>query len=254
MDAADWYLNLSLRGAIARDNCKLGRHFVRELHPVIRRDAEPGELLFIAMEMGGDFESILEGSEPRTGVEYLSAANLYFWERRLPESIRKFGAECVPDKSRAIKAPAGFSGPIDHLFEPRLQSVFVRLDLSLPDEALHHDLQAFLTRERRALAAIGVEQPFAAALRTLGKHNKANLAKFASYRVLPFLDIEQWRIESGETIPDAAFARLLGITDEDLRETRKKARLVLDYFVLRGWLLAEARTAVRRTRVVLREI
>ena len=61
-----------------------------------------------------------------------------------------------------------------------------------------------------------------------------------------FLDVEQWCSDEGAKFSDAALARMLGIDSDDLREARKKARLVLDDFVLRGWLLDAARAAARK--------
>jgi hypothetical protein len=248
MDAADWYLNLSLRGAIARGKSRFGRQYVRGPNPVIRRaDESPPELDFISNESRGDFATILEGKEPRLGVESLRTEELYFFERRLPEAIRQFGRTHVPGNTPAGEVPNGFVGPVDHLFEPRFLSVFARIDLSLPDKTLLADLQSFLKRERGTLAAIGGKEPSAAALRDLSEHYRPNLNTFANYCVLSLLDIEQWWADEDVSVPiDAAFARLLGIEEDALPEARKKARLVLDDFALRGWLLDAARAAVRK--------
>ena len=134
MDAADWYLNLSLRGAIARGKCKFGREYVRGSTPIILRRAEewPAALAFIRDELGGDFATIFDGKEPRAGVENLRAEELYFFEQRLPHTIRQFGRSYVAGKTPVCKAPPGFSGPVDDLFEPRLLNLFVRIDLSRP--------------------------------------------------------------------------------------------------------------------------
>lgn len=257
MDAADWYLNLALRGAIARtdaDDAPNARALVRGAQPVIRRGDASRQLLLDKGTAGADFVDMLAGREPRAGIEYMSATELYFFERRLPQAIREFGEEYVHGKTPVSEAPAGFFDPVDRLFEPRFLNAFVRINLSLPDKTLIADLKAFLARERKALAAIDGTQPFAAALHKLGNCKQANLDSFANYGVLPFLDVEQWRIDVGAKVPDAAFARLLGIEPDALPEARKKAELVLDDFVLRGWLLDAARAAVREPRTVLRKI
>jgi hypothetical protein len=206
------------------------------------------ELDLLRLELNGEFAAILDGQEPRAGVEHLRTEELYFFEQRLPDAVRAFGRTYVPGKKPATRVPAGFVGPLGHLFEPRFVSAFVRLDLSLTDKVLKKDLQLFLERERRALKAIGGKQPFREAVRMLGKCNQANLRAFAEVGLLPFLDVEQWLIDSGAPIPaDAAYARMLGITTEDLREARKKAQRVLDDFILRGWLRDAARDAVRKS-------
>lgn len=198
LDAADWYLNLALRTAITRGYSRLGRQYVRGAKPVIRRaDQYSRELDLICNELKGDFTRILNKKEPRLSVEYLTAEELYLFEQRLPEKIRSFGRTYVRLKTPARDAPAGFTGPIDQLLWPRMLQVSVRINIARPDKVLLADLQAFLDRERRAFAKIDLPQPYAAALRKLGKCNRANFRTFAKQRLLPFLDLEQWRIDSG---------------------------------------------------------
>ena len=134
----------------------------------------------------------------RSGVEYLSAESLYFFEKRLPEQIRAFGARYEPGKTRAEDAPEedapeGFTGPVDHLFKPRYLSVFARVNLALPDEVLLQDMQDFLRRVRGEFRAIGGPQPYAQALRELRGRKSAKLKTFAKIKLLPLMDIEQWQ-------------------------------------------------------------
>lgn len=247
IDASDWFLNLSLRGAIARGQCVGASEYVRGLKPVIvRAEKLTFELARIRDQLPGDFARILDGKEPSLGVESLTAQELYYFERRLPETIRQFGGSHALATMRASKPPDGFLGPLDNLFEARYTNAFVRIDLSLRDETLVEGLRAFLTRERRAIAAIGGKQPFAAALRRY----TAKLDRLAEYGVLPYLDLDQLRRERGMSLRPAAFARLLGVSDDDLRETRRIAKAILDDFVLHGsfrrWLLDAAHPAAGR--------
>ncbi len=257
IDAADWYVNLALRAEFARGELKAALAAVRGPDAIIRRaDGLPLPLALVEHDFDPDLARILSGELPSLGIAHLTGQELYLFERKLPPDVRRFGASFVPGVTKAKNAPTGFSGPIDHLFEQRYLSQFVRLDLSRPDEVLVEDLKLFIRRERRALAEIAGEYPSAAALRTLGKCNRANLMTFARIGLLPFLDLEQWRRETQTIIPQAAYARLLDVGPEDVRETRKKAELVLNDFVLRGWLLPRARAAMvgEWNRAIMRKI
>jgi hypothetical protein len=174
MDAADWYLNLQLRAVIARTAHKLARSYVRSTTPLVRRTQDP--LPFsLEGELPPDFLAIFAGREPAPGVVPLRALDVYYFERfRLPEQIREFGRSFTPGEISAGEVPAGFTEPLDRLIEPRLLSVFARIDLSLPDGALVADLRAFLARERRTLAAIPGWHYYAEALRALRGVAKPN--------------------------------------------------------------------------------
>jgi len=99
-----------------------------------------------------------------------------------------------------------------------------------------------------ALAQIAGEYPSATGVANARKCNRANLRTFARIGLLPFLDLQQWSSENQAVIPPAAYARLLDVEPEDVREARKKAKLVLNDFILRGWLLPRARAAIASTR------
>ena len=116
MDAADWYLNLALRGAIARGECKqFGLAYVRGPRPVIRRAAElPPQFASIASELGGDFADMLDGKAPRSGVEHLSAEEFYFFEASYQRRFEDMALSMCP-LNRAKRGAAGFSEPVDHL-------------------------------------------------------------------------------------------------------------------------------------------
>lgn len=249
IDAADWYVNLALRAEFARGKLKAARAAVRGADAVIRRvESLSLHLVLVKHELDPDLARILAGELPSLGIRHITGQELYLFERKLPPDVRAFGASFVPGKTKYKDAPSGFTGPIDHLFQLRYLSQFVRLDLSRPDQVLVDDLILFLRSERRAHAQIAGEYPSAVALRTLGKCNRANLKTFARIGLLPFLDLEQWRTENQKIIAPAAYARLLHVGPEDVREARKKAKLVLNDFILRGWLLPRARAAIASSR------
>jgi hypothetical protein len=250
MDVADWYLNFALRGEIARghkDKPSLLRR-VQGDTPLLRRDDPGDSFWFGLLQMPPDFREILNDREPSSGVEYLSTHGLYFFEKRLPDAIRRFGAGYIHGKTSLNDAPNGFVGPLDHAFDRRHLSVFARIDLSLPDDVLLHDLKKFLQRVRGEFAAVGGKQPYARALAELAGHKRARLSRFAKIQMLPLMDVEQWQRDEGKSIRPAPLARLLHIDVEDLREARKYMRVLLDDFALSGWLMRAAREAVSRSR------
>ncbi len=244
MDAADWYLNLGLRGWIARTRKESGRRTQLRADPLVRR-LEPLPFWLIG-RVPSELSAILDDRPPRSSVELLRADELYSVERKLPEQIREFGRNCTRGgETLASDAPSGFAGPLDHLIEPRRLSLFARVDLSMPDKEIAADLRDFLARERAALGSIG---PYREALRSLGNRNAAKLKTFATLGVLPFIDLDQWAADTAVDIPASRFADLLEIADDRLRETRDYATLLLNDFVLRGWLLRSACEAIGKTR------
>ncbi|MEJ7669973.1 MAG: DUF6387 family protein [Casimicrobiaceae bacterium] len=246
MDAADWYLNLGLRGWIARTRKESGRRTQLRADPLVRRlEALP---FWLIGRVPSELSAILDNRLPRSSVELLRTDELYSVERKLPEQIREFGRNCKWGETLASDAPSGFAGPLDHLIEPRRLSLFARVDLSMPDKEIAADLRDFLARERAALGSIGGPQPYREALRSLGNRNAAKLKTFATLGVLPFIDLDQWAADTAVDIPASRFADLLEIADDRLRETRDYATLLLNDFVLRGWLLRSACEAIRKTR------
>lgn len=256
IDAADWYVNLALRAAFYRGALRHLRVAIRSVGAVIRRDSRlPPQLAFPSRQLDPDVTRILGGESPRLGVWHLTCDELYFFERRLPRAVRSFAADVAGETVGGRRPPPEFRQPVDHSLQPRQLSQFVRIDLTRPDDVLVEDLRVFLRGERRALGNLAGEYPAATALRVLGKCNKANLKTFARIGLLPFLDLELWRTENAKAIAPAAYARLLHVGPEDVREARKKAKLVLNDFILRGWLLPRARVAMEEiTRSQIRKL
>ncbi len=248
MDAADWYLNLGLRGWIARTRkASAGRRTQLRADPLVRR-LEPLPFWLI-VRVPSELSAILDNRLPRSSVELLRTDELYSVERKLPEQIREFGRNCKWGETLASDAPSGFAGPLNHLIEPRRLSLFARVDLSMPDKVIVADLLDFLARERAALGSvIGAPQPYREALLSLGKRNAAKLKTFATLGVLPFIDLDQWAADTAVSIPPSRLAEWLGVDGDRLGETRNYATLLLNDFVLRGWLLQSACQAIRKTR------
>jgi hypothetical protein len=250
MDAADWYLNLLLRGHIDRTSDNFWTTHIRQ-HPIARRDSEHANSLSFLVETSADFppdiREILNGREPHSAVQSLTGVELYFFERRLPEPIREFGRSFVPGMT-TDSVPAGFRGPIDNLSEPRLLGLFARINLSLPDDVILEDLRDFIKAKRAELARIDVPQPFREALRVLGKRNAARLKTFVRLGVLPYLDLNQWLKETSKKITGASLAEILEIWPDDVRETRRYAAMLINDMTMRGWLTAPARAAIRKSR------
>ena len=245
MDAAGWYLNLLLRSHIAGSAGQAITTLLRR-SPLVRRSASNEILKFLGEELPADVVEMLSGRKPESGIKSLRADEFYFFEQQLPEEIRKFGRDFVPGVTPSSKAPAGFVGPLDRLFERRRLSHFARIDLSLPDRVLLQDLAEFLSEKRRELAAVQVPQPYRAALRELRAKKRPPLKTWANLAVLPYLDVEHWRHESGASISREKMSELLGIGPDALRETAKYAYLLQHPFVLRGWLHLFARAAIEK--------
>lgn len=253
IDAADWYMNLRLRFVLAHADDKnwrqfVDRAFVRAGDPVLLRSHPlPIALAFMDEELGPDFTAIARGKEPRLGVWPMRADELYFFERRFPAPIRDFGRTFLPGATGSGAAPPGFAGPIDQLFERRMTGVFARVDLSLPDAELVRDFRDFIADKRREFDRIGGQQPYRDALRVLSNRRRAKLTTFENNRLLPYLDLRSYVIESGSKWTNANYAEALDLDADVFRETVKYGKLLLQPFVLDGWLVGAAREAVRHT-------
>lgn len=250
MDAADWYINLLLRGHLWRgdDDGQLS-DYLREV-PLIRRGHDSAMMLQFRLmkrfDVDPDVQRILNGDEPVSSVKSLRTDELYFFEKRLPEPIREFGRIYEPGKFDREEAPSGFFNSLDRTFPVPMLGVFARIDLGKADDEIVADMRDFIAEKRREFAKLPIRQPHREALRIFGKHNAANMKTFAARAVLPYMDIQRWLNETGSVITSAALARLLEIDPDTLRETKKNCTELLDNMVMRGWLTAPAREAVRK--------
>jgi hypothetical protein len=207
MDAGDWLLNLCVRRWLhANPNAEI-EDFIRQ-RPIMQRgdQALMSDMRAILAPLYSDapadlFEAMRSGSV-RSGVEPLSVQAFYLFEKRLPEELRQAGAAFEPGMTRKSDVPAAFSGSLDDAFGtgPRgaggqMTGRFVRVDLSLPDDVLHADLQRFLKAERRRLARLGGPQPYR---ESAGLKAKAHsLRTLATLRLLQFLDLDRWQRSEG---------------------------------------------------------
>lgn len=254
MDAADWYLNLKLRlrlllgGLNATANNHLRTKFIRGGQPLVRRGLHAGLALF-GTDFGPDVASILKGEEPRLGVYSLRIEELYAFERSFPEDVRSFARTFAGRHVHPRLIPPAFTGAVDHIFEPRMTGVFARIDLSYPDKVLLQHFREFVGMKRREFGRIGGRQPYRDALDELGSRRSVRLRTFFRLGVLPYMDLCSWAEEEKRRIPISAWADLLHLTSEDdVRETRRYAKLLLRPFVIDGWLIEQARAAVRKAR------
>jgi len=253
MDAADWYLNLKLRFRLARKalDASIEEHvnsrFIRNQQPVVRRTHDVA-WEFFGTDIGSDLRAILNGKQLRLGVYPLQVEEFYVFEKKFPEEVRAFARTFVPGKAVHPKLiPAGFEGPVDHLFVRRMTNVFARIDLSLPDKVLQQHFLEFVARKRKEFAEIGGRQPYQEALDVLGTKRAARLKTFAKLRLLPYMDLKSWAEESNQKVPAGAWADLLMLqSEDDVREARKYAELLLRPFVIDGWLIEQARAALKK--------
>lgn len=242
MDAADWFLNLLIRNWLARTQNADVELLLRARGPLIRRRdlQQVNELTFSFWGREEQAPSgllrLASGSGLYPGIEPLTVAAYYFFERRLPDKVRTAGAAHTPDRSLAVDVSAAFLGRLDHAFTPQMLSRFVRVNMALPDDVLLEDLRQFLAKERAELAAIGGQQPYREAIRVVEKKRGRNLQTLSTLKVLPYLDVSRWQVENGANSSDYAIAKWLDIDRSRLKETRSYARLAMDELALRAWL------------------
>lgn len=250
MDGADWYLNLRLRG---EDQRHLGLIDLKT--PVLRRDQLDGTsigfMLHHTSELPAACHAIINGREPESSVHPLSVSAFYRFERDFPEEVRRFGKEATfPVMIGQVDVPDAFLRSVDDVHGPnpskQMLGRFARIDLSRPDKVLKVDFERYLAEQRAALEAIPGRHPYGVALNRLAERNRLSLDSLVKHAVLPFIDIEQWRVDTGATITKEAFVEILEIkTESRLDQTRKYADLLLQNLVLNGWLLPLACEAMR---------
>jgi hypothetical protein len=180
-----------------------------------------------------DIWSALRTGKVRSGIEPLSVSALYVFEKMLPEDIRARGLR-LQGGDRSASGPPAFAGRLDHAFPSQMVSRFVRIDLSLPDDVLRADLDAFLATERRSLGEIGGRQPYREAARIkLKVHGLRTLAKVG---LLQFLDLDRWQRAQGRNLTLYAVREMAGVVDRSREsELRRRVMLTLDQFQLHAW-------------------
>lgn len=261
LDVGDWLLNLSVRRWLHNDTQPQTESALRAVGPVLRRadgqqikrmhmaDAHRWVNSFSSNEWEDPFQALdeackrpqlppdiwyaLQFGKVRTGIDPLSVVALYTFEKMLPDDVRARGVR-LQNGDRSASGPRAFTGRLDHAFSPQMVSRFVRIDLSLPDDVLRADLDAFLASERQCLAQIGGEQPYreAAGLK-LKAHELRTLSKVG---LLQFLDLDRWQRAQGLNLSLYAIREMADVVDRSREsELRHRVQLTLNQFQLHAW-------------------
>jgi hypothetical protein len=261
LDAGDWLLNLSVRRWLHSNTRPQTEAALRAAGPVLRRadgqqikrmhiaDAHRWVYSFSSSEWEDPFLALDEACERpqlpldiwnalqfgnvRTGIDPLSVCALYAIEKMLPDDVRARGVR-LQNGDRSATGPRAFAGRLDHAFSPQMVSRIVRIDLSLPDDVLRADLNAFLASERQSLASIGGEQPYreAASLK-LKAHELRTLAKVG---LLQFLDLDRWQRAQGFNLSLYAVREMADVVDRSREsELRHRVQLTLNQLQLKAW-------------------
>ena len=261
LDEGDWLLNLTVRRWLHSDGQPQTETALRAVGPVLRRadsqqinrmhmaDAHRWAYSFKSIDWNDPFQALDEACERpqlppdvrdalrfgkvRSGIDPLSVGALYAFEKMLPEDVRARGVRLQAGDHSAT-GPTAFAGRLDHAFSPQMVSRFVRIDLSLPDDVLRADLDAFLASERKSLAQIGGEQPYrkAAGLK-LKVHELRTLSKVG---LLQFLDLDRWQRAQGLSLTPYAVREMADVVDRSREnELRHRVQLTLNQFQLHAW-------------------
>ena len=246
LDAGEWLMNLLFRCWVARTNDPFGLRVVQGVRPVLRRgDPEQiqtlAEVFFMREHKApGGLLALLEGRPVRGGVQPLTILELYHFEGKLPADVRERGARYTQGDRTSAGCPDVFLGRLDHAFEPQMLGRFVRVDLSLPDGVLLHDLATFIRSEREDLAKKGGKQPYREAVRIADK-KRPRLSTLATIGLLPFLDLQQWADSCQPPVTDYQLAGLIGTDPNRMGHVREYAERCHQEVVIRAWLEPAAR-------------
>ena len=133
LDAADWFLNLEIRGEIQRSNSVNLTNRVRSTAPLIVRSTEDDEqrLILQTSSNSPDFGAMLNSQIPPSGVRDMRVDELYFFERWLDEDLRAIGATYDPETPTS--ATRRFHESINDNLRKQLLGRFLRVDFTLPD-------------------------------------------------------------------------------------------------------------------------
>ncbi|MES2611111.1 MAG: hypothetical protein V4679_12765 [Pseudomonadota bacterium] len=180
-----------------------------------------------------DVWNALQTGAIRSGIDPLSVSELYVFEKMLPEEIRARGLR-LQGGDHWTSGPPAFGGRLDHAFPRQMLNRFVRIDLSLPEDVLRADLEAFIATERRELAKIGGEQPYRAAADLKLKVHP--LQTLANVGLLQFLDLDRWQRAKGLDLSVYAVREMAGVADRSREdELRQRVKLTLSQSQLHAW-------------------
>lgn len=265
LDAGDWLLNLTLRRWLHDEPNAATEDALRQVGPVLRR-GNPAQVRAMHLadvhrwvysfrsdewdddpftpfdeacrrpQLPPDVWDALQRGRTRDGINPLGVSELYTFERMLPDEIRTAGARFKPGDN-AGQYPRAFGGNLDDAFgdAPKKQMLgrFVRVDLALPDDVLHADLQRYLKTERQRLAAMGGPQPYREAAESSKRAH--DLRTLASIGLLPFLDLERWQRAQRLGLTFNAVRELAGIGKEREAELRHYVALAQRQLKLHAW-------------------
>lgn len=244
LDAADWFLNLEIRGEIQRSNSVNLTNRVRSTAPLIVRSIEDDlqRLVLCTSSESPYFMAMLNSQIPPSGIRDMRVDELYFFERWLDEDLRAIGATYDPDAPTS--APRRFHESVNNNLRKQLLGRFLRVDFTLPDKVLTKDFATYLRTERTRLKALKPDAPYIRALGSVG--NTLKLRMLANYRVLPLIDVLQWVQDSGTKVTNAQLAELIDIDDDQIAPARQYAKVLLNQMTMHAWLLQRAREALSK--------
>lgn len=250
MGADDWLLNLCIRCRLHHEPDSTLEATLHELGSVLRRtDMFPdhsigptGTARWEALVRGGPAAlSMVEfldelapwhsGSEfgidrarkhgtVKSGVRAVGVSELFFVEGRLPDDVRAYGVANRPPTSNIHHdAPSAYMGTLNDALAAGEGSQrlgrFVVVDLALPDDVLHADLQSFLAGERERLRQIGGEQPYREAAESRRKPSRKTFKALAAMCLLQYLDLSRWNRRENVGLSDRAVQEMAGAAPED---------------------------------------
>jgi hypothetical protein len=281
LDLGDWLLNLTVRrwlhdepaaaieAALRTHGPLLRRGDVRQMialgwqaylpDTVVIEDADDFAALVTPPDLPSDVIKALRTGRVRDGINPLRVAELYLFERMLPDDLRAYAARWQPGDCLTPRDPPAFGGSLDDAFGigPASQQVdrFVRVDLALPDDVLHADLHCYLRSERARLAEMGREepQPYRDAARLKSRQSPAKLAQtLASIGLLPYLDLVRWqraeRRGRGQALTFPAMCEMAKIKAASRKALRGYVRRSMRQMDLHAWFARLDRSLEVKTR------
>ncbi len=250
LDLGDWLLNLTVRCWLQRETDTMLESVMRQRHPVLRRN-EDREVLSQVLAISHapqDVREALEFGRVGSGINPVRVKELYTFEQKLPEDVRKAGAAYQRGPTTLTEVPDAFNGTLDDAFGHgergnfgQMTGRFVRLDVTLPDDVLFADIRCFLEAERARLAAFGGPQEWRAASRIKAKSH--DLATLANIGLLPYLDLDRWQKAKGLALTFEQVRQMAGCAKERSRELRKYADWAQRQMLLRAWFARLDRSA-----------
>ena len=118
---------------------------------------------------------------------------------------------------------------------------FLRIDLSMPDDVLHADLDRYLKAERHRIGNLGGPQPYREGARI--KRKAHDLATLAGLGLLQFLDLDRWQRAAGLALSANAVRNLACLDRERSKELLERVADVCDSFRLHAWFARLERSA-----------